>query len=136
MADRPWDEKTLEERYDHAPGQFGAVCDAYEVPGETELSMVVRRVCRVKAVWPPLIHTQNRHNWAIFARRLVWRAAYELTDLSVVNIAEMFGGYSPGYVRGWATSWRLFEADDPEWWRFWGPANADLIGVPLDEAGA
>lgn len=134
MVEKPWSEKTLEEQYAHEPGSFNAAIDAYEIPGEPELSIIVRRVCRTKSVWPHLLDSQNRHNWSVFARRLVWRAAYELTDLSIESIAAMFGGYSPGYVRSWATSWHLFEKDDPTWWRFWGPTNADLIGVPLEQS--
>lgn len=156
MSEKPWAEKTLEERYNHAPGQFGAVVDAFEIPGEPELSMLVRRVCRELTVWPEqLVGYALAHEYSgavpnsvplstgrcdgpqigsrfADARRLIWRGAYELTDLSIENIAALFG-YSPSTVRPWATSWKRFEAQQPVWWRFWGPARADLIGVPLDE---
>lgn len=133
MTEKPWAERTTDEKYAHAPGQFDYEIDRYAIPGEPELSMIVRRVCRVKTVWPTLIASHCRHNFVVFARRLVFRAAYETTDLSVENIAELFG-FSPSYVRQWATSWVSFQADDPEWWHYWGPANADLIGVPLEAA--
>lgn len=128
-------ERSLAERYNHAPGSFNAQVDAFELPGEVELTMIVRRICRERSVVPRFLFDResraSRVGYVVLARRLLWRAAYERTDLSIENIASLFG-YSPGTVRPWATSWKLFEADDPVWWRFWGPALADSIGVPLE----
>lgn len=135
-APAPVTEKTLDEKYNHAPGSFNATIDAYEFPGEPEFSILVRRVCRERTVWPPwLFDRTNRrsgHGFVVVARRLIWRGAYEPpVSLSVENIAEIFD-YSPATVRPYATSWRAFEkSEGPEWWSYWGLALADLIGVPL-----
>lgn len=145
------------ERYNHAPGGFHAVVDAFEIPGEPEASILIRRVCRERTVWPeqmfgydrarsfgaaepggvPLssgrVEGRDLRGYVVSARRLAWRALYCGTDLSIENIADLFG-YSPGTVRPWATSWRQFEkSHGATWWHFWGPAVADLIGVPLDD---
>ncbi len=159
MPEHVVSDKTLDERYGHPPGGFNAVIDSFEIPGEPSLSILIRRVCRDRTVWPEQLLGYARArsfqaaepghvpastgrcdspllgNRAVTARRLIWRAAYVMTDLSIENIAELFG-YSPGTIRPWATSWRLFEKDDPEWWRFWGPSLADLIGVPLNDGVA
>lgn len=129
------DERTLEEKYNHAPGSFHATVDAYDLAGEPEFSILVRRVCRERHVWPPLLFSGNRKGFVVVARRLIWRGAYEPpVDLSVENIAEIFG-YSPATVRPFATSWRALErAEGAEWWSFWGLALADLVGVPLEDA--
>lgn len=130
------DGRTLEERYNHAPGSFNATLDAFEVAGEPELSILIRRVCRERTIWPPWLfndgHRRSRTGYVVMARRLIWRAAYEPPiGLSVENIAEIFG-YSASTVRPYATSWRAHEkAEGVEWWRFWGLALADLVGVPL-----
>lgn len=128
-------ERTLEERYNHAPSGFNATVEAYEIPGEPFASMIVREVCRKRSVWPGLLINGHRNGYVVMARRLIWRALYGHTDWSIENIAELFG-YSPATVRPWATSWRPFEEQDPEWWRFWGPAVADSILVPLEAEGA
>jgi hypothetical protein len=123
---------TTAERYNHEPGGFHATVDAFEFPGEPELSILTRRICRERHVWPSLLTNGCRRGYVVFARRLIWRGAYELTDLSIENIAQLFG-YSAGTVRPWATSWRRFEDDSPVWWEFWGPSCADSVGVPLQE---
>lgn len=127
----------LAEKYHHAPGSFDALVDAYAIPGEPELSMAARRLMRKAIVYPGDLVAGSLDGRAVMVRRLLWRAAYELTDWSIENIAEMFG-YSPGYVRPWATSWRPFEIanggrndDSGAWWHFWGPSWADLAGVPI-----
>lgn len=128
------DTRTLAYRYNHGPGSFNALIDAYEIAGEPELTMIVRRVCRERSVRPSQLQQGSlRRGYVTVARRLIWRAAYERTDLSIENIADLFG-YAAGTVRPWATSWNLFEKEDPEWWSFWGLALADSIGVPLEDA--
>lgn len=132
------DKRTLEERYSHEPGSFFATVDAFEVPGEPILSSLIRRVCRERTIWPHWLfngcHYRSRTGHVVLARRLIWRGAYELTDLSIENIAEIFG-YSSATVRPYATSWRAFEkSEGATWWQFWGLALADLVGVDLDEA--
>jgi hypothetical protein len=156
MSAKPWNERTEEEKYAHEPGSFNWCVDHFEIPGEPVLSRVIRNVCRHSTIWPeqllgrpaaglavsdpgrpPLAtghsYEPRREGRFVFGRRLVWRGAYELTDLSIENIAELTGGLTPATVRPWARSWRLFEKNDPVWWRYWGLANADRIGVPLDE---
>lgn len=132
------DRRALDERYNHAPRSFNAAVDAFEIPGEQELSMIVRRVCRTRSVWPDLLQSgkrppSQRLRHVVYTRRLLWRAAYERTDLSVENIGDLFG-FAAGTVRPWATSWRSFEVNDPIWWRYWGLSCADDIGVSLVKA--
>lgn len=128
-----------DERYNHAAGSFGATVDAYEIPGEPEASIIVRRICRERSVWPDLLASGSRgsrQGYVVIARRLIWRGLYALTDLSIENIAELFG-YSPTTVRPWARSWRPFEESEGRvWWSYWGLALADLVGVPLEEEPA
>lgn len=152
------DYESQAERYGHPRGGFNATVDAFEIPGEPEASMIVRRICRIRTVWPEQVFGYERarqfssavaHNvvplssgrcerpdqrgYVVLARRIMWRGIYGGTDLSVENIAELFG-YSAATVRPWATSWRPFEkSEGAVWWHFWGPAIADDVGVPLDE---
>lgn len=151
------EDRTLAERYNHKPGGFNAAVDAFEIPGEPEASIIVRRICRERAVWPeqllgyararslgaaepgvaPLSSGRcdepSRHPNVVLARRLVWRGIYHGTDMSIENIAELFG-YSPATVRPWAMSWRPFErSEGATRWLFWGLALADSAGVPLEE---
>lgn len=152
------DSESQAERYNHGRGSCNATIDAFAIPGEPEASMIVRRICRTRTVWPEQVFgyeraralsaavasdivplssgrcsSPDRRGYVVLARRLMWRGIYGCTDLSVENIAELFG-YSPASVRPWATSWRPFEkSEGAVWWHFWGPALADDVGVPLDE---
>jgi len=152
MREKPWNEKTLDERYAHEEGSFNWCIDRVDV-GDPEISRLIRVVCRDQTVWPEQLLGRRGAGVAVsprsypastgpcpepligsrfaFARRLIWRGAYEVTDHSVENIAAMVGGYSPSTVRPWATSWRLFEKRDPIWWRYWGSKFIDLVGCEM-----
>ena len=147
---------TLAERYNHQPGGFHACVDALAIPGEPEASVIIRRVCRERTVWPEQLFgyeraaryhaaTQrsvplstgrcdepSRIGYVVTARRLVWIGLHYGTHLSIADIAMLFG-YSPETVHRWASSWRHWpKAEGTEWWRFWGRALADMAGVPFD----
>lgn len=151
-----------------APGAFHWCVNHVDL-GDPVVSRLVRVICRDKTIWPEQLlgasgvsrqadsatngssplstgpcREPNREGRFVYARRLLWRAVYELTDWSVENIAEMLGGYSVATVRPWAVSWRQFERvygagrehyDGSVFyqWRRFGPHEIDLLGLEMPE---
>lgn len=136
------------------PGAFQWCVERVDV-GDPVVSQIVRRVCRQRSVWPEQMLGRNlargavsprsyplatgpcekpsSKSYIVLARRMVWRATYELTDWSIDEIAAAIGGYSPASVAPWARSWDPFWKQDPEWWSHWGPAIIDDVGCDMPE---
>lgn len=158
----------MRERDTFAPGAFHWCVNHVDL-GEPIVSRLVRVICRDQIIWPEQLlgatsvprqadsathassplstgpcREPNREPRFVYARRLLWRATYELTDLSVENIAELIGGYTPATVRPWAVSWKAFERVYGQWsehhdgsrfnrWMRFGPHMIDLLGLEMPE---
>lgn len=149
-----------------APGAFHWCVNHVDL-GDPVVSRLVRVMCRDKTIWPEQLLGQSGARGAaclpgreplatgpspapriegrfVYARRLLWRASYELTDLSVENIAALLGGHTVATVRPWARSWKPFERTYGRWERFhdgslfnswmrFGPHEIDLLGLEIPE---
>ena len=148
-------ERTTDELPRHMQdGSFEWCVDRLDL-GDFDLTRIAKGICLRYITWPEQLLGRARAGDAVsptgapvstgacakpslnpshvHSRRLVWRIGFLLTDLSIENLAAAVGGYSAGYVRPWATSWRPFEeAAGPSWWpsdRLWIRRLAEPMGV-------
>lgn len=150
-------EENLDERYNHTPGGFHWQVERLDL-GHAVLSRIARNVCVRYVVWPEQLFGRRHSGVAVFSddiyplatgpaeepmtrsqfafcRRLIWRAAYEATDLADETIAELTG-FASATVRPWARDeeWRRFEKSQGViWWWYWGPSIIDLVGCKIPE---